>query len=211
MTENKEFYQNSTADLLANDKESVASSSPQDLLIDVKFNKEIKSLSVEEASLLAQKGMKFELIERDFNLLKCLAKRQDKSVSRFLEDLRQETLNERRRILAEKCSEEALVDKIMMLEESKCDCDFSSFAELNEAFPNIKSPEQLPDAVIEASRLKGTLLLDEYLRYRLEQKNQTNKRIKAQENAERVSLGSQRSKKNNANPETEEFIKGLWN
>ena len=37
-----------------------------EVVIPVKFNKEIKNLTVEEASLLAQKGMKFDLIKDDF-------------------------------------------------------------------------------------------------------------------------------------------------
>lgn len=209
MTENKEFNQENN---ILTTNEAQAATTPQTKPIFVKFNKEVKALSIEEASLLAQKGMKFDLIEKDFKLLKNLANKVEKSVSGFLEDLKQKAFEQRKKELLEKCSGDTdLVDKIMMLESGNCGEEPCGFTELKTAFPSIKSIEQLPAKVIEASRLKGTLLLDEYLRYRLEQKSEAGKRMKAQENAEKLSLGSQLNRKNVANRETEEFIKGLWN
>ncbi len=64
---------------------------------------------------------------------------------------------------------------------------------------------------MENAKLKGSLLLDEYLRYKLEQENAVKNSISQQKQAKLSSTGSQQSKKGNYNPETAEFLKGLWN
>lgn len=53
----------------------------------------------------------------------------------------------------------------MQLEKSGEESD--DFAELTAEFPKIKSISDLPDSVVQKSELRGTKLLDEYLRYRL--------------------------------------------
>ena len=88
--------------------------------------------------------------------------------------------------------------------------DFS-FDELKEKFPKFKTLESLPQSVLENAKLKGSLLLDEYLRYKLEQEIAVKNSISKQQQARKASTGSQLTKKGNDNPETAEFLKGLWN
>ena len=84
------------------------------------------------------------------------------------------------------------------------------FEELKAAFPKITSIEDLPESVTENARLKGTLLLDEYLRYRLsEQKKARETALKQKENM-LSSTGSLKGLENSLNPEAEEFLRGLW-
>lgn len=182
----------------------------EEIFIPVKFNKEIKNLTVDEAANLAQKGMKFDLISKELELLKSLALKEGKSISQYLISLENANTEKRKAELSEKCSQDAeLVDKILELENLNSNDD-NGFAELKECFPQFKSTDDLPEKVRESAKLKGTLLLDEYLRYRLAEKKEANQRIKAEEDARKSSIGSQLSKKGSVSPETEQFIKGLW-
>lgn len=181
-----------------------------EIVIPVKFNKEIKNLTIEEAAVLAQKGMKFDLISKDFDELKQISRKNGKSVAQFIEHLKNEEYSKRKEELLEKCSgDEELAEHILTLENSQ-KADLKGFDEIKQYFPKIKALEQLPESVLENARLKGTLLLDEYLRYRLEEKKRLGEAISLQESNSFSSLGSQQNKKAEINPETLEFLKGLW-
>lgn len=184
---------------------------PQEITVPVKFNGQLKNLTVGEASLLAQKGMKFDLIKEDFELLKNLAKRKNKSIPEYLQALKQGEIDSRKNELLEKCGGDTeLAEKISELEERENGNTFDSFAEAKKFFPKIENEDSLPREVVESSKLKGTLLLDEYLRYLLAQKRRQEKSIKSKEEAEKSSVGSQFNRKNSLSSESEEFIKGLW-
>ena len=101
--------------------------------------------------------------------------------------------------------ETELQEKLELSDELK-----ETFKELNESFPEIKSIEDLPKSVIENAIKSGKPLLDEYLRYRLLQEKAVNENVSAQKNAENSSVGSQLNKSRGENPETAEFLKGLW-
>jgi len=181
-----------------------------EVVIPVKFNKEIKNLTVEEASLLAQKGMKFDLIKDDFEKIKLISSKEGKSVSAFLSELEGKILDDKRKMLLEKCSgDEELVNRIITLENGAF-TDTKGFDEVKKYFPNIKDEASLPESVVEASKLKGTFLLDEYLRYLLTQKKRQEKSIRFQEKAESLSIGAMSNQKGTLSPESEDFIKGLW-
>ena len=128
----------------------------------------------------------------------------------FLQALKEEGKEKRRNELLEKCGgDDALAEHILALEEGNT-ADMLNFGELAEKFPEIKSAEQLPDEVLENARLSGRALLDEYLRYLLDEKLRLKEAAKQQEKAESLSLGSQASRAGIINPETAEFLRGLW-
>lgn len=182
-----------------------------EITIPVKFNGEMKNLTVDEASLLAQKGMKFDSIKDDFEQIKKLARTHGKSIPEFIQAMKQNETELRRKELLQKCSGDTeLVDKITALEEKASENGYDSFDEVKEFFPKIQNVEALPEQVVENTRLKGTLLLDEYLRYLLAQKRRQEKSIKSQAEAEKLSIGSQFNQNAPVSPESEEFIKGLW-
>ncbi len=181
-----------------------------EVVIPVKFNKEIKNLTAEEAAVFAQKGMKFDLIAKDFETLREISRKNGKSVAQFIEQLKSEQYSKRKEELLEKCSgDEELAEHIISLESGE-NSDLKGFDELKTYFPKIKDINQLPEKVIENAKLKGTFLLDEYLRYRLEEKRRSGEAISLQEENSNISLGSQLNKKADTNPETLEFLKGLW-
>lgn len=182
-----------------------------EITVPIKFNKEIREIPLAEAAVLAQKGMKFDLISEDYKNLKELSLKSKKSVPQFLEDLKTEDYNKRVKELCEKCGgDEALAQHITDL-ENKCKTEnLRGFGELQKNFPKFKTLQDLPEEIIEAATLKGTLLLDEYLRYLLAQKRNAEERKKLSEFSNGASIGSQLNRNGNISPEASEFLKGLW-
>ena len=183
--------------------------SAPEITVPVKYNKEIKELSLEEAGNLAQKGIKFEAIEADYLALKDLAAKENKSVPAFISEL---TLSKRSALkeeLTEQCGgNEEMAEKILNLEgNTETSLNLN---EVYEAFEDIKSPEDLPSEVLEKATLKGTNALDEYLRYLLAQKKKAKETIKKQKENDSSSTGSLINLKGGHNPETAEFLRGLW-
>lgn len=183
---------------------------PEEIVIPVKYNKQIMNLDIESAGNLAQKGLKFESIANDFEKLKQLAVKDGKSVSEFISSLEEKALNSKKEMLTEKCGGDSdLAEHILKLEEGNSQ-EVRGFSELQAKFPEIKEIDDLPQSVLENSKLKGSLLLDEFLRYKLEQEIAVKNSIKEQKKASLSSVGSHQSKKGNDNPEATEFLKGLW-
>ncbi len=183
----------------------------EEIVIPVKYNKQIMNLDIESAGNLAQKGLKFESIADDFEKLKQLAVKDGKSVSEFINFLEQNALNSKKEMLTEKCGGDSdFAEHILKLEEGKSQ-EIRGFSELQAKFPEIKEIDALPESVLENAKLKGSLLLDEFLRYKLEQEIAVKNSIREQKKASLSSVGSHQSKKGNDNPEATEFLKGLWN
>lgn len=177
-------------------------------MVSVKFNKEIKELSVGEAGELAQKGLKFDAISKEFETLKRIAKENGKSIPQYLKTLEERQAEEKKKELLEKCGgNEEIADRILNLEKEKDDYGFN---ELQKQFPNFEDISQLPYEVVENSKLKGTLLLDEFLRYRLRNEISAENELLKQKNLNNLSLGSQNSLNSNQSPEAIEFLNGLW-
>ena len=183
--------------------------SDEPIKIPIKFNKETKNLTLEEATTLAQKGLKFESIEKEYNLLKQLASRENKSIPNYIAELERRYNEEKKQSLTEKCGgNQEIAEHILALEKEKKASD--GFEELSTAFPEIKSKENLPQEVLNNAELKGTLLLDEYLRYLLSQKRNAQTIAQKQREGEKTSTGSLINNKDSQTSETEEFLKGLW-
>lgn len=181
-----------------------------EITVPIKYNKETKLLDLETAAQLAQKGMKYEAVKDDYELLKKLALNENKSVPEFLSLLSTKHLEERKNELTEKCGGNGeLAQHIMELENAHKNTD-NGFSELSVMFPEFKTEDDLPHRVLERAKLRGTLLLDEYLRYMLENDRKLKANADNQKKAEKSSLGSQLNRSGAINPETEEFLKGLW-
>ncbi len=181
-----------------------------EVFIPVKYNKQTVNLNLEKAQEFAQKGMKFDAISKDYEALKELATAESKSVSEFINKLKSESFEKKKTELLEKCGgDESFAEHILTLENKPIN-DAKGFLELRECFPEVKSIEDLPESVVENAKLKGTLLLDEYLRYRHLQDVAVKESLLKQQQAIKSSTGSQLNKKGSENPETAEFLKGLW-
>lgn len=180
---------------------------PQDeVVIPVKFNKETRNLTADEAATLAQKGMKYEIIENDYQKLKSLAAKSKKSVPMYISELqKRETAARREELLKECGGNETLADRVMELENAEIPDD--GLDELREYFPTVKSLDDLPRAVVESARLKGENLLNAYLKFRFIKKRQKTEEDLFERAVTAASVGSLKSPKINGE---DTFIKALW-
>ena len=193
---------------MENTEKDLPESEQKEITIPVKYNKEIKELSLEDATTLAQKGLKFTAIEKDFTALKELAQKENKSVPAFISELCDRYNEDKKKALIEECGgNEEIAQRIIDLQGNQIS---DGLKELPEAFPEIKTLEQLPEEVVEKSRLKGTLPLDEYLRYLLSQEKIKKSAAAKQRQSEKTTTGSLASLKGAENTEAEEFLRGLW-
>lgn len=212
MCENNELEMNAIPKAECENRDENLDTTPKtQTVIPIKFNKEVRNLSIDEASLLAQKGLKFDAIQKEYELLRQMANEKDMSVSVYLKSLQDEEENRRLNALTEKCGgDSALAAHILELEKGK-KTDKADFDEIKEFFPDIKSVDMLPPQVLENAALSGRNLLDEYLRYSLKEKLKVKEAEKNYKSALKASSGSQINRSGQIAPETAEFLKGLWN
>lgn len=188
-----------------------ATTPKEELLIPIKFNKEIRNLTLSEASELAQKGMKYDAVRKDYETLRAMAAKKGRSVTAFLDELIKTERTEELRRLTEKCGGDGELAKHFLELEGNKEPTGRALEELKTFFPDINSTEQLPAAVREGAALSGRELLDEYLRYLFKEQMTVSKAKKQQRSAELSSSGSQANKGNLQSLETAEFLRGLWN
>ena len=183
-----------------------------DLKIRVKFNKEIRELSIDEASALAQKGLKYDTVSAEIERLKNLAKDSGKNITDFITEMENQRKNAHKNDLLESCSgNEELVERIIELEGKKPPEEILGINELIQEFPEINSVDDLPETVLETVKIKGGNLFDAYLRYLHNQKRQTERYKRESLKTEQSSVGSQLGCGSTVSDANEEFIKGLWN
>ena len=111
----------------------------EEVRVPIKFNKQVKMLDIEEASTLAQKGMKFDMISGDFERIKKLAAADKMSIGEFVTALEKSHLDQRFSAILEKCSgDEEFARHIADLENGDNDA-LCGTVELFEQFPEIKT------------------------------------------------------------------------
>ena len=180
------------------------------IFVPIKFNKQVLNLELEKAQELAQKGMKFDLISKDYCALKKLAQAENKSVGDYIATLECQKQTEYQNKILEKCGgDHEFAEHILKLEDKFTD-EIKGFSELKENFSQINSLDDLPQSVVEAAKLKGTLLLDEYLRYLHNQELIMKSSIKNQRDARNSAMGPLINKSKGESPEAAEFLRGLW-
>ena len=206
----KESLPEQTDDLTAVQDTDTTPQTVPEITVPVKFNKEIKNLTVSEAGNLAQKGMKFDMISSDYERIKVLAKENGIGVSEYLTALERQRNDDKIKSLTERCGgNEEIAKHIFELEKSASKGANNGFDELQENFPEIKELSDVPEEVLEKVNLKGTNLLDEFLRYRMLMEREKSEIARNYKNGKNSSIGSQNSATVN-NTSTDGFLKGLW-
>lgn len=177
--------------------------------ISVKFNKEIKKISIEEAKELAQKGLKYDAVSKIFERLKILSADEGKSVLEYIAGLERKAMLKRAEGLIDSCSnKDELLELISNWGNDKKP-SVLGFDELKNAYPEMDDISKVPEEVVENANLYGRNLFDEYLRYLFQTKIREEKINKAL--AENKSIGSQSKKDNGSfDPIGSRFLKGLW-
>ena len=195
-----------------NDFTDVEVTTPQaesDIIVPVKFNKQIVNLNLQQAQELAQKGMKFDMISSDYAALKSLANKEGKNVGEYISALMADKTARHLQEITDKCGGDSEFAKHIVALEKEDD-QLRGFEELCDNFPKIKTIKDLPQSVVDAATLKGTLLLDEYLRYLHKQDIAVKQSLKKQKETAETSAGYFASKGGAQSPETAEFLRGLW-
>ena len=192
-------------------EETTPQISNEGIKIPIKFNKEERELSVEEAASLAQKGLKYDMITPDFDRLRSLAQQNGKSVGEFLSMVEGNLKKERRDEILSKCGgNEELTDNFISMEE-KLSSDDGQLKELMEFFPEISGYDELPEEVVIRSREKGSRILDEYLRHLHSLKMQKRASEEKEKDVKKHTLGSLKTEDTGAvDPVRNMFLKGLW-
>ncbi len=209
MSEKEKTAPSKQPEFEAADKPDANTNRDDEKTVKVKFNKEEKEIEPEKAKTLIQKGLKYELIEDDYLSLKDMADESGLPVTEFLKNLQKSRQSERLNALKEQAGgNEELAKRVIDL-ENKNKPENKDFKELQSEFPEIKEIGELPQEVIENSSVKGSRLLDEYLRYlHKKSRKEAAKQHTEKENL-KAGVGSQKSEDTAA--EQNEFIKGIWN
>ena len=191
-------------------KEALQDTTSEEILVPVKFNKEVKNIPLKDASDLVQKGMKFDLISEEYKRLKNLAAADGRAVSEYISFL-EEKENEKRygRLLEECGGNEAAAKRIFELE--KGETPEHDFEELKENFPEIQSKDMLPKEVLQNVELSGGNLLNAYLRYMLKTEREKQKILAERKMAEMSSMGPQSKNESlGFDAVANQFLKGIW-
>lgn len=191
------------------DSAAEATTPEKEITIPVKFNKETKNLTLDEAIMLSQKGMKFDSLSRDIDRLKELARMSDKSVSEYLSELEQARTDKYREELVRQCGGNTEIAERLITLEKKDSPAIKGEEELEEFFPGMKASE-VPEEVAELCRMKNTNLVNELLRYNAKKELSLSRQKQKQSENERADTGSLKTSKSPDNPESAEFIRGIW-
>ncbi len=179
--------------------------------VPVKFNKQTRELTIDEAATLAQKGMKYESIYNDLERLKKIASVSGRNLSDYISVLENEQTAAHKTSLLEKChGDEKLAEEFMSLEGKKADTVLG----LDELIRNVESvncADDVPEEVMQAAKLKGGNLFDEYLRYLFVQNRKAQEALSSREKWQEAGVGSQSTAKRSEDAASAEFLKGIWN
>ncbi len=192
------------------DEEMGATTPENDRVIPIKFNKEIRHLTLEEASTLSQKGLKFETIEKQWSRLLALAKEDNSSAQEFLDALEKGRTEKRLEELTKECGGNSeMAQRIIDLEKGESN-SLKGAEELSEYFPQL-TVDELPSEVVERATQLGSNILDEYLRFKAREATALKELERQRKENLKSSVGSQKVGGIYRTPENEQFIRGLWN
>ena len=170
-----------------------------------------REYSIEEIKDLMQKGFNYQLVSDDYQRVLNMAQAEGSSVGEYLSRLEEKRIAERREELLNKCGDSELAEYVLNLEAAASANKDADFDELREYFPQIKDKSELPLEVTCAAKLKGTRLLDEWLRYRQRKQSELSAVRSKQKSGQESSIGSQREHITaDYDPAKLQFIKGVW-
>ncbi len=180
------------------------------LFIPVKFNKEIRNITVEEASSLSQKGLKYDAISPQWEKVRLFAKQENMSTSDFLNALEKKRTEKRIEELTQQCGGNSEMAHRILSLEGNTEEELRGLNDFKEYFPE-KSTDSLPTEVIDRAKENNSNLLDEYLRYKARQDALKYAQEKQKRENIQSSVGSQKDSGLSRSPESHEFIRGIWN
>ena len=172
--------------------------------LEVKFNKEIKKLNLEEAATLAQKGMKLDSISEELEILKAMASEKGVGLKDFVKGLKSQSATSKIDLLKEKYKEDT---ELLSLLDTLNTKKQNGISELKEQFPELDEAT-VPQEVKAAAEISGKGLLFEYLLYEHKRNLAAKTEAAWQEKNRNESLGSVSCGANHT--VDAEFLKGIW-
>ncbi|MBR2044036.1 MAG: hypothetical protein IJ946_06820 [Clostridia bacterium] len=192
------------------DKANRATTPTGEPLIPVKFNKEIRQLTLDEASALSQKGMKYDAVKEQWERLKALAGEEKVSPKEFLDALEKRRTEKRIEELTKECGgNREMAERIVCLEKGQADLTLKD-KDFCEYFPNMQVTD-LPDEVLISAKENNSDLLNEYLRFMARKSIEAKAQERLLKANAKSTVGSQKDSGINRSPEEAEFVRGIWN
>ena len=203
-------------------------------MLTVKFNKQMRSLSREDATVYAQKGMKYDTIAPLLDTLKYVATSEGKTLPEFVELIRKQNEDNLFERLMERCGDEEIARELLEVEKSKHKAAYEKlietekneeaeteeavtkrmaeeFDELRKEFPQYSDFSKVPKAVVREAVEKGRSLLDAHLRYEHRERKKVEAAKADETSAAKASAGALKSASTETESSTETaFMKGLW-
>lgn len=206
--------------------------------LDVKYNKEIRTLNRDEAADYAQKGIFYETkgIEPLYNKLDYIAAQRGQTIEEVVDRLFAEDENNHRKELVDKFGEESgVIDDLMKIYREgqkqkydkivsdrkeaaeKAERDkreslearlASEFSELKAEFPELTDFSQLPKEV-KADAANGRDLMSSYLRFRHKEEKRIAAAQKTEEAAAKSTTGTASTAEDTADSVDDAFIRGV--
>lgn len=179
--------------------------------ISVKFNKEVRQITVSEAQSLAQKGLKYDMVSEPLERLRKMAADNGKNLNDYLSFLENQASTAHKNELLCKCSgDEKLVEEIMSL-EGKREGGLIGLDELMKNVDTVKSLNDVPEPVLLAAKERGGNLFDEFLRYQFIQSRKVKDAVLSRENAKKSTTGPITAGTPASDAAGIQFLKGIWN
>ena len=206
--------------------------------LDVKYNKEIRTLNRDESADYAQKGIFYETkgIEPLYNKLDYIAARRGQNIEEVVDKLFAEDENSHRQELVNKFGEDSgVIDDLMKVyrEGQKQKYDkivadrkeaaqkaenekreslearlASEFSELKAEFPELAEFSQLPKEV-KTDAANGRDLMSAYLRFRHKEEKRIAAAKSSEETAAKATTGTAGTAENTADTVDDAFFRGL--
>lgn len=152
----------------------------------VKFNKQEYQLSVEEATVYAQKGMKYTALEPTLERLRSLAQTRGQSLAALAGSLCGDDTDLHERLAEEYCL-------------------------LREECPELDTFDKVPTAVVQRAMDSGMPLLYAYLHYRYGEQQRIDRARAMAAAAKASSAGAQRGEtQHTSDPAVEAMVRGIW-
>lgn len=167
--------------------------------IEVKFNKQLRRLSLSEARDFAEKGMKYDSLIPVLNRLKELSPDGSMSLSQLADHLFEEK---------EKRASDAQEAEELFGRQNRLT---AQFIELKTKFPEIGGIRDVPKSVIEQSLNGDIPLYYAYLGYRHEQEQKARLAEQSSEKAKAATAGNLKDAPDTlSSPEIAAMLKGIW-
>lgn len=216
--------------------EQVEEQPPVQPFLSIRYNKQDRSLTQDEAITLAQKGCKWDGFMPHYNRIKMMADDCGKSVPEFIEMLESSRESVEVRRLTKELGEgkEELAKELVRNRRAERQKNFkdvetvereeaeaertkqqetiaAQLKELKAEVPTIQSVDDVPTAVLQLAEQKNIGLYDAWLRYQHSENRRIERAEQKQQEAAKASTGSVASEPETKNKVSETFSNALRN